>query len=69
MFKTLILSARRKLALWRYDYNSARPHSSLGNKTPVEARRALERYEGSARDELSQNETEEYVIQTRELSL
>jgi len=26
--------ARRKLALWRYDYNTVRPHSSLGNQTP-----------------------------------
>lgn len=23
--------ARRKIALWRYDYNAVRPHSSLGN--------------------------------------
>lgn len=30
--------ARRKLALWRYDYNHVRPHSSLGNRTPVQAR-------------------------------
>ncbi len=24
--------ARRKLALWRYDYNNVRPYSSLGNQ-------------------------------------
>lgn len=30
--------ARRKLGLWRYDYNHVRPHSSLGSKTPAEAR-------------------------------
>jgi putative transposase len=33
--------ARRKLAVWRYDYNNVRPHSSLGNRTPAQARRAF----------------------------
>jgi putative transposase len=33
--------ARRKIALWRYDYNAIRPHSSPGNLTPLEARRTL----------------------------
>ena len=33
--------ARRKLAAWRYDYNNVRPHSSLGNRTPAQARRAF----------------------------
>ena len=61
--------ARRKLALWRYDYNHARPHSSLGNKTPAEARRTLEQLEGSTHDALAQNETEEYENKTRKLSL
>jgi putative transposase len=36
--------ARRKLALWRYDDNNVRPHSSLDKKTPAEARRALEQF-------------------------
>jgi putative transposase len=40
--------ARRKLALWRYDYNTVRPHSSLANQTPQQARRTLEQFEGSA---------------------
>ena len=61
--------ARRKLALWRYDYKNVRPHSSLGNQTPAEARRALEQFEGYAHDALAQNETEEYENQTRKLSL
>ena len=61
--------ARRKLALWRYDYNHARAHSSLGNQAPEEARRTLEQFEGSAPGTLAQNETEEYETQTRRLSL
>jgi putative transposase len=61
--------ARRKLALWRYDYNQVRPHSSLDNKTPAEARRALEQFEGSAPGALAQNTDEEYENQTRRLSL
>ncbi|WP_037097121.1 integrase core domain-containing protein, partial [Rhodobacter capsulatus] len=51
-----LADARRILALWRYDYNHVRPHSSLGNQTPAEARRALE-----------QSETDHY--QTQGLSL
>ena len=61
--------ARRKLALWRYDYNNVRPHSSLGNQTPAEARRTLEQFEGSAPGALAQNETEDYENKTRRLSL
>lgn len=36
-----LADARRKLAVWRYDYNNVRPHSSLGNGTPAQARRAF----------------------------
>jgi len=61
--------ARRKLALWRYDYNAFRPHSSLGNQTPLQARRALEQFEGSAPGALAQTETHDYQNQTRRLSL
>lgn len=61
--------ARRKLALWRYDYNNVRPHSSLGNQTPAEARRALEQLEGSEHDALAQTDDNEYETQTRKLSL
>jgi len=32
-----LADARRKLAVWRYDYNNVRPHSSLGNWTLVQA--------------------------------
>ena len=60
---------RRELALWRYDYNNVRPHSSLANQTPAEARRTLEKFEGSAPDALAQTNDEEYEIQTRKLSL
>ena len=61
--------ARRKLALWRYDDNNVRTHSSVGNKTPAEARRAFEQVKGSAHDALAQNEAEEYQTQTRKLPL
>ncbi|MDC1437346.1 transposase [Planktomarina temperata] len=60
---------RRELALWRYEYNNVRPHSSLANQTPAEARRTLEQFEGSAPDALAQTNDEEYEIQTRKLSL
>jgi putative transposase len=61
--------ARRKLALWRYDYNQVRPHSPLRNKTPAEARRALEQLDGSAHDALASNKTIDYEIQTSKLWL
>ncbi len=61
--------ARRKLALWRYDYNNVRPPSSLGNQTPAEARRTLEQYEGSTPGALAQTEDEEYENKTCKLSL
>jgi putative transposase len=61
--------ARRKLALWRYDYSHVRPHSSLGNQTPAEARRAPEKSDGTAHDALTQNEATDNEIQTRKLSL
>jgi putative transposase len=60
--------ARRILALWRYDYKNVRPHSSLGNQTPAQARRALEQFEGPAQDALAQTDDEECEIQTRKLS-
>jgi len=63
------MADRRKLALWRYDYNNVRPHSLLGNQTPAEARRTLEQFEGSALGALAQNNDEEYENQTRKLSL
>ena len=54
-----LVDARRTLALWRSDYNNVRPHSSLGNKTPAEARRALEQFDGSAPDALATPETDD----------
>ncbi len=62
-----LADARRTLALWRYDYNNVRPHSSLGNKTPSDARRALEQSDGSAPGALAQPETDHY--QPQRLSL
>ena len=36
-----LADARQKLALWRYDDNTVRPHASLGNQTPSERARHL----------------------------
>jgi len=61
--------ARRKLAIWRYGYNNVRPHSSLNNQTPANARRTLELTEGSAPGALAQSEGDEYQNPTRRPSL
>ncbi len=61
--------ARRKLALWRYDYNTVRPHSSLANQTPQQARRKFEQYEGSAPGALAPDAEPEYRNPTCRLSL
>jgi putative transposase len=57
--------ARRKLALWRYDYNNVRPHSSLANQAPAEARRTLEQVEGSTPDALAKIDNQNHENQTR----
>jgi len=62
-----LADARQTLALWRYDYNNVRPHSSLANQTPAQARRTLEQSEGSAPGALAPPETDDY--QTCRLSL
>lgn len=61
--------ARRKIALWRYDYNAVRPHSSLGNLTPLEARRTLALPDGSAPGALALKPPADYQSQTGRLSL
>jgi putative transposase len=55
-----LADARQKLAIWRYDYNNVRPHSSLGNLTPAEARRALEQSDRNTPGALAQPETYDY---------
>ncbi|MBV64694.1 MAG: IS3 family transposase, partial [Halomonas sp.] len=61
--------ARRKLALWRYDYNTIRPHSSLANQTPQQARRTLEQFEGFAPGALAPDDQAEYRNLNCRLSL
>ena len=58
-----LTDARRKLALWRYDYNNVRPHSSLGNQTPAEARRTIEQFDGTAPGALATPENDHYQPQ------
>lgn len=64
-----LADSRRKLALWRYDYNAVRPHSWLANQTPLQARRALELIEGSAPGALAPEDEPEYLIQICRLAL
>ena len=56
-----LADARRKLAIWRYDYNHVRPHSSLGNRTPAQARRAFEQDETITPDALVQAQGPSYL--------
>ncbi|HPY52097.1 MAG TPA: IS3 family transposase [Sedimentisphaerales bacterium] len=62
-----LADARRKLAVWRYDYNNVRPHSSLGNRTPAQARRTFLLNGGVTSDALVPVGQHEY--QTGRLSL
>lgn len=36
-----LFDARRKIALWRHDYNRQRPHSSFNYRTPAEFARLM----------------------------
>lgn len=58
-----LADARRKLAHWRYDYNTVRPHSALDGKSPAIARRALEQFDGSAHAVLANRQTLRYSTQ------
>ena len=53
-----LADARRTLALWRYNYNNVRPHSSLGNQTPADALRALDQLDGTAPGALATHGTD-----------
>ena len=57
---SLTLIVGDQLPVWRYDYNNVRPHSSLGNRTPAEARRAVELVGGSALGALATDSTKRY---------
>ncbi|WP_162799116.1 integrase core domain-containing protein, partial [Paracoccus indicus] len=61
--------ARRKIALWRYDHNAVRPHSSLGNLMPLEARRTLASPQGAAPGALARKPSADYQSQTGRPSL
>ena len=39
-----LADARRKLALWRHDYNHHRPHSALADRTPAEFAAIMQRW-------------------------
>ncbi len=58
---TSLADARRKLAIWRHDYNTIRPHSALKGDTPTDARRALEQFEGSTHGARANTSTMRYA--------
>ncbi len=55
-----LADAGRKLSIWRYDYNLVRPHSSLGNRTPAQARRTFAQDDSITPDTLVQASVPEY---------
>ena len=55
-----LADARRKLSIWRYDYNNVRPHSALNGQPPATARRALELMNGSTPGALAKAQTISY---------
>lgn len=55
-----LADARRKLSIWRYDYNNVRPHSALNGQSPATARRALELMDGSTPGALAKTQTIRY---------
>lgn len=57
---TSLADARRRLSLWRYDYNNLRPHSALNGQSPASAHRALELSDGSAHGALAKSQTMRY---------
>lgn len=58
-----LADAKRKLSIWRYDYNAVRPHSALGGQSPTNARQALELSDGSALGALPNPKTMRYSSQ------
>lgn len=58
-----LADVRRKLARWRYDYNTVRPHSALNGQSPAIARRALKQNVGSAPGALAKSQTLGYSTQ------
>jgi putative transposase len=55
---TSIAHARHVLAAWRTDYNTVRPHSKLGGRTPIQI--AAQRWLGHAQASVANNSNLEH---------
>ena len=55
-----LAEVRRTLAVWRYDYNNARPHPLVGNKPTAETRPTLEPFDDNVLDALAQPRKDHY---------